>query len=73
MYNTAKIGQIKELGRLRNRHVAKLLGFIGEPPPYLEKAIKQQFTMFAEDVEDNIINSDNREIRNDSKKDEGGI
>jgi len=51
---------LQELGRLRNRHVAKLLDYIGESPPYLETAIKKAFSMFAEDVETNIINSDNR-------------
>ena len=52
--------QVKELGRLRNRHVAKLLDYLGDTPPYLETAIKRGFSMFAEDVEANIINSDNR-------------
>jgi hypothetical protein len=51
---------LRELGRLRNRHVAKLLEFLGDSPPYLETAIKRAFSMFAEDVESNIINSDNR-------------
>ena len=50
-----------ELGRLRNRHVAKLLSYLGDSPPYLETAIKKSFSMFAEDVENNIINSDDRE------------
>jgi hypothetical protein len=49
---------IIELGRLRNRHVAKLLSHLGEQPPYMEQAIKRAFTMLAEDVEANIINSD---------------
>jgi len=47
---------IKELARLRNRHVAKLLNHLGETPPYLESAIKKSLTLFAEDVEANIIN-----------------
>ena len=51
---------IKELGRLRNRHVAKLLDFLGESPPYLEVAIKRAFSMFSDDVETNVLNSDNR-------------
>ena len=55
-----------ELARLRNRHVAKLLSYLGETPPYLETAIKKGFSMFAEDVEANIINSDNR--RTDDKQ-----
>ena len=50
----------KELARLRNRHVAKLLSYLGESPPYLETAIKKSLSMFAEDVEANIINSDQR-------------
>jgi len=49
---------INELGRLRNRHVAKLLSHLGEQPPYLESAIKRSFSMFADDVEANIINSE---------------
>jgi len=55
-----EIRQVKELARLRNRHVAKLLSFVGEQPPYLETAIKKEFSMFADDVQANIINSDNR-------------
>jgi hypothetical protein len=52
---------ITELARLRNRHVAKLLTHLGETPPYLETAIKKSFSMFADDVQANIINdnSDN--------------
>lgn len=46
---------LAELGRLRNRHVAKVLTFLGEVPPYLERAIKTGFNQFAEDVEANII------------------
>lgn len=53
----------KELSRLRNRHVAKLLSHLGEVPPYLESAIKKSLSLFAEDVEANIINSDHREIK----------
>ena len=50
----------QELSRLRNRHVAKLLDHLGDVPPYLEIAIKRSLTMFAEDVEANIINSEHR-------------
>ncbi len=50
--------ELEELARLRNRHVAKLLSYLGESPPYLETAIKKAFTMFADDVEANIINSE---------------
>lgn len=52
---TAEKEDIEELGRLRNRHVAKILTFLGDCPPYLEKAIKKEFTLFAEDIEANII------------------
>jgi hypothetical protein len=52
---------VDELGRLRNRHVAKILDFLDSPPPYIEAAIKRSYSMFAEDVERNIINSDNSE------------
>ena len=54
---------ITELTRLRNRHVAKLLNYLGETPPYLESAIKKSLSLFAEDVEVNIINSDHRDIK----------
>ena len=54
----------KELARLRNRHVAKLLTFLGDPQPYLEAAIKKTLSQFAQDVEVNIIDSDNGEIKN---------
>ena len=57
---TEKTAQLTELARLRNRHVAKLLDYLGDAPPYLETAIKRGLTMFAEDVAANIINSDNR-------------
>jgi len=53
----------KEIMRLRNRHVAKLLTYIGDCPPYLESAIKKSFTMFSEDVTENIINSEHRDNR----------
>jgi len=53
---------ITELGRLRNRHVAKLLDFLETTPPYVEAAIKRSLSMFAEDVEKNIIDSDKSEV-----------
>jgi hypothetical protein len=61
---------IKEVARLRNRHVAKLLDFLGETPPYLETAVKKALSMFAEDVEANIINSDNRGNRDDTRSED---
>jgi hypothetical protein len=62
---------IKEVARLRNRHVAKLLDFLGETPPYLETAVKKALSMFAEDVEANIINSDNRGNRDEREQPKG--
>ena len=63
---------ITELGRLRNRHVAKILDYIGDTPPYLESAIKKSFSMFAIDIERNIINnSDNRGNYNDNSEANG--
>jgi len=53
----------KELARLRNRHVAKLLTYLGDAQPYLESAIKKSMSQFAQDVEVNIINSDNSEVK----------
>ena len=55
---------LTELSRLRNRHVAKLLSHLGEQPPYLESAIKRSYTMFADDIAANIINSDSSEYHN---------
>ena len=58
---------IKEIQRLRNRHVAKLLAHLGDVPPFLEIAIKRGLSMFAEDVEANIIHSDYRGDQNGSE------
>jgi len=49
---------LTELARLRNRHVAKLLDYLGPVAPYLETAIKRSMSMFAEDVEANIVNGE---------------
>lgn len=57
----------KELARLRNRHVAKILTYLGDPQPYLESAIKKTLSQFADDVEVNIINSDNGEVKSGQK------
>lgn len=66
-----KTKAITELTRLRNRHVAKLLTYLGDSPPYLETAIKKAMTMFADDVAANIIrpeqNSDNSEDIDDDR------
>lgn len=56
---TGMTKETKELSRLRNRHVAKLLTHIGDVAPYLEQAIKHSYTMFADDIQANILNSDN--------------
>lgn len=62
----------EELARLRNRHVAKLLSYLGDTPPYLETAIKRSMSMFAEDVDQNIIapNSDNSERKSDEHREQ---
>jgi hypothetical protein len=60
---------ITEVGRLRNRHVAKLLDYLGETPPHLETAIKKSFSMFADDVVTNVINSDNQGQSDERKPD----
>jgi len=55
----------RELSRLRNRHVAKILNYLGEVPPYFEAAIKKSLSLFAEDIENNILNSvyrDDKEV-----------
>ena len=46
---------IAEVGRLRNRHVAKLLTYLGDTPEYLQAAIKRAFSMYAQDIADNVI------------------
>ena len=52
---------LNELSRLRNRHVARIMTHLGEQPPYIETAIKKTMSQFAEDIENNIINSDSSE------------
>ena len=45
-----------ELSRLRNMNVSQLLRFLGgDVPPYMEAAIKRQFTNFAHDVENGFL------------------
>ena len=59
---------IKELSRLRNRHVAKLLTAINPVSEHIEFSVKKQFTLFASDVVDNILNhSEHRGINGDKK------
>lgn len=61
MYTETTTDQ-EELSRLRNRHVGKLLTFLGKDlAPCIERAIKHQFTLFESDVLVNIVNSDHRE------------
>ena len=60
MYTETTTDQ-EELSRLRNRHVGKLLTFLGKDlAPCIERAIKDQFTLFESDVLANIIGSDHR-------------
>jgi hypothetical protein len=55
-----------ELSRLRNRHVAKVLTHLGDPPPYIQQAIKRSFSMFADDIEANIIEQHSEHRGNDN-------
>ncbi len=53
---------LTELARLRNRHVAKLLTFLGQgTAPYIERAIKQSMSMFESDVAVNILDREPEE------------
>lgn len=48
--------QTSELMRLRNRHVAKLLCFLGDDQPrYIARAIKQSYNWMIDDVQANIL------------------
>lgn len=50
----------KELARLRNRHVAKILTFFGpDTPEYIVAGIKRSYSFFEEDVQVNIIDKIN--------------
>ena len=62
-----KSEQREELGRLRNRHVAKILTYLGpDTPPYLEVAIKKAMSMFHDDVWTNILNDNQNDNQNDN-------
>jgi hypothetical protein len=63
---------LEELSRLRNRHVAKLLCFLGDSPPYIVAAIKKAFNMFAEDVQVNIIQNSERKENSDDYQEKDG-
>jgi hypothetical protein len=66
MYTETETDQ-EELSRLRNRHVGKLLTFLGKDlAPYIERAIKKQFTLFESDVLVNILDSDYTENTGDT-------
>ena len=54
---------IKELARLRNRHVAKLLSFIGPVSQMMERAIKAELSQFEEDCAVNILGQEPHEER----------
>ena len=60
--------QIAEMARLRDRHVGKLLRYLGSDsvPPYLDRAVKKAFSMFEEDVIANIIDSERDPEREES-------
>lgn len=56
---------INEITRLRNRHVAKLLEYLGDCPPYLESAIKRSYSMFAQDIQHNLIDEHSEHSEDD--------
>ena len=45
----------REVSRMRNRAVARLLTIIGRDMPDLMRALKTSYSMFSEDVETNLI------------------
>lgn len=52
--------QTKELGRLRNRHVAKLLNVLGpDAPEYIIAGLKRSYSFFETDIQTNIFDSAN--------------
>lgn len=55
---------ITEIGRLRNRHIAKLLTFLGDTPEYLQSAIKRSYSIFAQDVADNVVDENQQSHTN---------
>lgn len=57
----------QEIARLRNRHVAKLLTYLGDPPEYLQASIKHSMTMFADDVIANIIEQGDKQENSNGK------
>ena len=68
-HNMNREQAIQEIARLRNRHVAKLLTYLGNPPEYLQASIKHSMSMFADDVIANIVeNSEHKERDNDGQK-----
>ena len=62
--------KIAEIARLRDRHVGKLLTYLGSTavPPYLDRAIKKALSMFEEDVIANIIDSESENNNNERTK-----
>jgi len=52
--------QTKELSRLRNRHVAKLLHVFGpDAPEYIIAGLKRAYSFYEEDVQINIFDAAN--------------
>ncbi|GEM_PF-4986177 len=63
--------EMAELSRLRNRHVAKTLEYLGSQPPYVESAIKRAMTWLTNDIAKNVlgIEYDGRERETDGDND----
>ena len=60
----------QEVWRLRDRHVAKLLTHLGgdSVAPVLQTAIKKSYSMFAEDVIENLRIENNSEESDDTNE-----
>jgi hypothetical protein len=63
---------VAEVGRLRNRHVAQLLDYLGDQPRYLQTAIRVQFSKLADDIVANLIDGGAEEYLRRKAEKEGG-
>ena len=63
--------QAEHVGRLRNRHVAKLLtnlSEVGQLPKITENEIKREFSYFANDVIEQVLGQHKLQGDNDNAK-----
>ena len=57
--------QAEQVGRLRNRHVARLLTNLSEVgllPKITENEIKREFSYFANDVIEQVLGQNNKDV-----------